>query len=195
MIDTPLAFGALASYEDEIYPVSRITAGAMGEPGHRLFILQIHIGAEPFTWVIEKDHALALSRAIPELLADVRLEFPELGDPLVAAAPNLELSQPLDPIFRVGSLGVSYDRMHDMIVLTLVDSQLMRDDIEQDADEPQEQNIYTTRGQALLLSHQAAHVIAAGRALCPGCGEPIDEFGHFCLPPSARQRRAGEYLH
>jgi uncharacterized repeat protein (TIGR03847 family) len=195
MIDTPLGFGALASYEDDIYPVSRITAGALGEPGQRVFLLQIHIGEEPFSWVIEKEHALALSRAIPELLADVRSEFPELGEPLVAAAPNLELSQPLDPICRVGSLGVSYDRMHDMIVLSLVDAELLRDDIEQDADEPQEQNIYTTRGQALLLARQAGQVVAAGRALCPGCGEPIDEFGHFCLPLSARQRRAGEYLH
>jgi uncharacterized repeat protein (TIGR03847 family) len=167
----------------------------VGEPGHRVFILQIHIGAEPFSWVIDKDHAQALSRAIPALLADVRAEFPELGEPLVAASPNLELSQPLEPIFRVGSMGVSYDRMHDMIVLTLVDAQVLRDDIEQDADEPQEQNIHTTRGQALLLSHQAAQVVAAGRALCPGCGEPIDDFGHFCLPVTARKRRAGEYLH
>lgn len=191
MIDTPLAFGALSYSEDEIYPVTRITTGAVGQPGQRVFILQAHIGAEPFSWVVEKDQIRALSRAIPELLADVRTEFPELGDPLIAAAPNLALSGPLDPIFRVGSLGVGYDRLHDMVVLTLVDAETLRDDQEQDPDDTG-QNIYLTRGQAFLLSQQTEQVVAAGRPICPACGDPIDDFGHFCLPV---QRRHGEYIH
>ncbi len=191
MIDTPLAFGALSYSEDDIYPVTRITTGAIGEPGHRIFILQAHVGAEPFSWVVEKDQVRALGRAIPELLASVRLEFPELGDPLVAAAPNLDISAPFEPIFRVGSLGVGYDRLHDMVVLTLVDAEVLRDDIEQDADAETGQSIYLTRGQAFLLGQQTERVVAAGRPICPGCGEPIDDFGHFCLPV---QRRGGEYL-
>jgi uncharacterized repeat protein (TIGR03847 family) len=191
MIDTPLAFGALSYNEDEIYPVTRITTGAVGEPGQRVFILQAHIGPEPFSWVVEKDQVRALCRAIPELLSDVRMEFPELGEPLVAAAPNLDLSAPLDPIFHVGSLGVGYDRLHDMVVLTLVDAEILRDDQEQDADDTG-QNIYLTRGQAYLLGQQTERVVAAGRPSCPACGDPIDDFGHFCLPI---QRRSGEYLH
>ena len=191
MIDTPLAFGALSYAEDEIYPVTRITTGAVGEPGQRVFILQAHIGSEPFSWVVEKDQIRALGRAIPELLADVRAEFPELGEPLVAATPNLDLSGPLDPIFHVGSLGVGYDRLHDMIVLTLVDVEMLRDDREQDPDD-EGQSIYLTRGQALLLGQQTERVVAAGRPMCPACSEPIDDFGHFCLPV---QRRRGEYLH
>ncbi|OQA46747.1 MAG: hypothetical protein BWY52_00585 [Chloroflexi bacterium ADurb.Bin325] len=191
MIDMPFAFGALSNSDDDIYPVTRITTGAVGEPGRRLFILQAHVGDEPFSWVVEKDQVRALGRAIPELLADVRREFPELGDPLIAATPNLELSVPFEPIFRVGSLGVSYDRLHDMVVLTLVDAEALRDDLEQDADAETGQNIHLTRGQAFLLSQQTERVVAAGRPICPACGEPINDFGHFCLP---LQRRAGEYL-
>jgi uncharacterized repeat protein (TIGR03847 family) len=194
MIDTPLAFGALSYYEDEVYPVTRITAGSVGEPGQRVFILQAHVGAEPFSWVIQKEQAWALSRAIPELLTDIKVEFPELGEPLVAAAPNLALSEPLEPLFQVGSMGVSYDRLHDMVVLSLIDAELLRDDREQDEDEETEQRIYTTRGQALLLSQQAERVVAAGRPTCPGCGEPINDFGHFCLPEAVRLRNGGEYL-
>lgn len=192
-------FAAMSYYDEEdFYPVTRITAGTVGETSYRVFVLQAHIGPEPFSWVIEKEQALALSRAIPELLADVESEFPELGEPLVAAQPNLALTEPLEPLFRVGSLGVSYDRLHDLVVLILVDAKLLQGQLEEqdlDDDEDAGQRIYTTRGQALLLSQQVEKAVAAGRPYCPSCREPIDDFGHFCLPPTARNRRTGEYLH
>ena len=60
-------YAALPYYEgDDIYPVTRITAGALGAIGRRTFVLQAFFGAEPFSWVIEKDQAMALSKAIPE---------------------------------------------------------------------------------------------------------------------------------
>ena len=184
--------------DDAIYPVTRITAGAVGDVGHRVFILQAHVGVDPISWVIDKEHAMALGRAIPELLADIRADFPELGEPTVAAQPNLALTEPLDPQFRVGSMGVSYDRLHDLVVLTLVDAAVLEHDAHasvQDLDEPSEQRVYTTRGQALLLGRQAEKSVSAGRPYCPNCGEPVDDFGHFCLPATARKRHAGEYLH
>ena len=46
--------------------------------------------------------------------------------------------------------------------------------------------VFTTRGQALLLSRQAEAAVTGGRPACPNCGEPIDDFGHFCLPASVR---------
>ncbi len=198
MTDTPAAFAALSHFdEDDVYLVTRITAGAVGDPRQHYFILQAHIGDEPVSWVIEKDQALHLSRKIPQLLADIRAEFPELGEPLVAAEPNLSLTEPWQPLFRVGSLGVSYDRLHDLVVLELVDADVleaMQDPGEISDDQP-EQFVHTTRGQALLLARQAEEIVAAGRPYCPDCGEPMDEFGHFCLPPRARERRTGDYVH
>ena len=184
--------------EDAIHPVTRITAGAVGDVGHRVFILQAHVGVAPLSWVIDKEHAAALGRAIPELLAEIRTDFPELGEPTVAAQPNLALTEPLDPQFRVGSMGVSYDRLHDLVVLTLVDAAVLERDAHagvEDLDERPEQRVYTTRGQALLLGQQAEKTISAGRPYCPNCGEPMDDFGHFCLPAAVRKRHAGEYLH
>lgn len=194
MSDKPVAFSGLSHFEnDEVYLVNRITAGAVGDPGSRVFILQAHLGAEPVSWVIGKDQALALSRAIPQLLADVSAEFPELADPLLPTTPNLALSEPLRPQFRIGSLGVGYDRLHDLVVLTLVDAA---------AFEPREEDldnhtdplyyVYTTRAQALLLGRQAEEIVAAGRPLCPNCGDPIDDFGHFC---SSAGSRGTAYLH
>lgn len=200
MTEQTPAFAGLPYYpSDEVYPVTRITAGAVGAPGRRVFVLQAHFGAEPFSWVIEKEQALGLSRTIPELLAEVQVEFPELGAPLVAAQPNLALTEPLQPLFRVGSIGVSYDRLHDLVIFSLVDADAFNpqeeDLTEVEDEEATEQHLYMTRGQALLLGAQAADVVVAGRPLCPGCNQPIDDSGHFCLPERARLRRGGELMH
>lgn len=186
--------GTMAYYDDDIYPVSRITTGAIGELGQRIFILQARVNGEIISWVIEKEHALALSRSIPELLEQIRNEYPELSEPLVPPEPHLTLNEPLRPAFRVGSIGLDYDRVHDLIVLTLQDAEAVEEtDFSEDGDDGAVQ-IFTTRGQALLLSRQAQETVAAGRPLCPRCGEPIDEFGHFCLAFLKRRRGSGDYL-
>lgn len=201
MTDSLPSYAALPYYQgDEIYPVTRITAGAVGATGRRTFVLQAFFGSEPFSWVIEKDQAMALSKAIPELLNEVRSEFPELDEPLVAAAPNLTLAEPLQPLFRVGSIEVGYDRLHDLVVFTLVDADKLDSEDEEDLindedQEPPEHQIYTTRGQAKLLGEQAAKAVVAGRPLCPRCDTPMDDFGHFCPPASTRIRRGGEIMH
>ncbi|PKO23946.1 MAG: DUF3090 domain-containing protein [Chloroflexi bacterium HGW-Chloroflexi-1] len=187
----------MAHYEDDdVYPVTRILAGAVGESGQRVFVLQAHFGEQVVSWVIEKEQALGLSRTIPQLLDEVHAEFPELGEPLVAARPNTNLNEPLEPRFRVGSIGLGYDRIHDLVVLALVDANfgyLAEADL-MAKEGPPELYLYTTRGQALLLSQQAEIVVVAGRPYCPNCGEPMDDFGHFCLPAQARGKRGGGYL-
>jgi uncharacterized repeat protein (TIGR03847 family) len=189
--------------EDDVFPVNRITAGAVGEPGRRVFILQASLEGQLVSWIIEKDQASALGRVIPRLLADVQEEYPELAQPLVAATPNLALSEPLEPEFRVGGISLGYDRLHDLVVMTLVEADdpvlEEEDDEEEEIEEHSEEEapdlqLYTTRGQALLLSQQAEIVVAAGRPPCPNCGEPMDDFGHFCLPPVARRKWNSDYL-
>jgi uncharacterized repeat protein (TIGR03847 family) len=186
----------MTNLDDDVFPVTRITAGAIGEMGRRIFILQAHYGRDAVSWVLHKAQAIGLSRTIPQLLADIHTEFPELTRPLIAAEPNLALNEPLYPQFRVGSLGLGYDRVHDLVVLTLVDANGGSEEgngIEREAD-PAELYVFTTRGQALLLSQQIESVVAAGRPLCPSCGEPMDDCGHFCLPPSARRKLDGAYV-
>jgi uncharacterized repeat protein (TIGR03847 family) len=94
---------------------------------------------------------------------------------------------------------VGYDRIHDLVVLTLVDAESEDLDLGVSASSegfevPPELHIYTTRGQALLLGQQAEVVVIAGRPTCPCCGEPIDDFGHFCLPVEARSRFGSAFL-
>ena len=189
----------MAHYDDsEALPVTRITAGAVGQPGMRIFILQAHYGEEVVSWVVEKAQVISLSRAIPRLIAGVHEEFPELRAPLMASEPSLALREPLMPEFRVGGIDLDYDRLHDLVVLTLVDATPQDfdslEDVDVDLSEGVELLIYTTRGQALLLARQAEDVVSAGRPLCPTCGEPIDDFGHFCLPASSRYARGNFFL-
>lgn len=182
--------------EDDVFPVTRITAGTVSAYGRRVFILQAHINGHPLTWVIEKEQAIGLSRGLPDLLTEIQSEFPELADPMVAAQPNLTLSEPLEAEFRVASIQIGYDRFHDLVVLTLIDRSDFEDfDATEEDLEARGYRVYATRGQALLLSRQAEEVVVAGRPPCPRCGEPMDDFGHFCLPPEAQLRRAGIYLH
>jgi uncharacterized repeat protein (TIGR03847 family) len=182
--------------EDDAHPVTRITAGSVGEPGSRVFILQAQYGKSLLSWVIEKDHAVALTRAIPRLLSEIRSQYPELAEPLVAHRPNLVLVEPLSPEFRVTSIGLGYDRIHDLVVLTLADD---GQDSEDDQVSPDgtpassETQLFTTRGQAQLLSQQSEQVVTAGRPACPNCGQPIDGRGHFCAPDAARRRTGGVF--
>jgi len=99
----------------------------------------------------------------------------------------------------VGSIGVEYDRLHDVVIFTLVDADTMNIEGEEgliDADaEPPEHHLFTTRGQAKLLGEQAEKAVVAGRPLCPRCGLPMEEFGHFCPPTNPKVRRGGEVVH
>lgn len=184
----------MAYFDEDMYPVTRITAGAVGDLGRRVFLLQAQVEGQTVTWVVEKRQVAALGKTIPRLLARVHEQYPELGAPLVAARPNLALAEPFDPVFRVGNISLDYDRLHDLVVLNLVDAdvdELEEIEAEEEADDEEDEQgpdlqIFTTRGQALLLGKQAEEAVTGGRPTCPNCGEPIDDFGHFCLPESVR---------
>jgi uncharacterized repeat protein (TIGR03847 family) len=186
--------------DDDLFPVTRITAGALGEPGRRIFLLQAQVEGQTITWLMEKKQVVALGKQIPRLLARVQAQYPELGDPLVAAKPNLSLNEPFDPVFRVGGISLEYDRLHDLVVLNLVDADGDEAELEEAEAEPEDDEalgpdlqVFTTRGQALLLGQQAEQAVSGGRPACPNCGEPIDEFGHFCLPESVRWKSSSDY--
>ncbi len=85
----------MAYFDDDFYPVTRITAGVVGEPGRRIFLLQAQVEGQTLTWMLEKRDVAALWKAIPRLLARVRDEYPELGEPLVAANLTWPCANPL----------------------------------------------------------------------------------------------------
>ncbi len=155
----------------DLNPVTHITAGAMGVPGKRTFYLQGRQGMTVVTLLAEKEHLAALSRGIDEMLE----RLGERHQSLEASALEMELSHPIEPVFRIGQLGLGYDAEHALIVIVAYAVAEEENPATVDV-----ARFWATRDQARALARHTAGIVAAGRPTCVMCGRPIDPDGHFC---------------
>jgi uncharacterized repeat protein (TIGR03847 family) len=167
--------------------VDRITAGAVGEPGERTFYLQARTGTELVTLMLEKQQVELLSASILDILSRVGKETAE-----GPSEEELELEEPLEPVWRVGRLSIGYEEERDRMVLELEELVPEEEDEEEGEEggeqegvmpelpEPDRIRMWATREQMLALSRHGAAVAAAGRPRCEFCGNPIDPEGHTC---------------
>jgi len=155
----------------DLNPVTHITAGVIGQPGKRTFYLQGRQAATIVTLIAEKEHLTALARAIDELL-----ERLEAGAKLIQVdALQMELSQPIEPLFRIGQLGLGFDAENNLVVLIVYALPE-----EENAETVDVVRFWATREQMRALARHAAGIVAGGRPICVLCGRPIDPEGHFC---------------
>ena len=157
-------------------PVSRITIGAVGPPGKRIFLLQAsQDSAITVTLKIEKEQARILASSTIELLEELDQKYPvvysRLDEPLSA---DLMLQEPMEPEFVVGQIGLGYDQEEDMIVLVAQEIQL------EEFDEPATARFWASRAQMKALSAHTLDVVEQGRPVCPLCDAPMNPDGHFC---------------
>ncbi|MDP9231162.1 MAG: DUF3090 domain-containing protein [Actinomycetota bacterium] len=183
----------------EFPPVDKITAGAVGEPGERTFYLQARTGIELLTLLVEKQQVELLSTSILEILATVGKETGE-----GPGESQLELEEPLEPMWRVGRLSIGYQEDRDLMLLEA--EELVPEDEEEEADEEDQEEehvldvprdlgqldpaleepererlrLWATREQMLALSRHGAEIAARGRPRCQFCGNPMDPEGHQC---------------
>lgn len=157
----------------DMNPVTHITIGAIGQPGKRTFYLQGRQGAKIVTLVTEKEQVSALSQGIDNLLE--RLGTANAGKGVQVTATEMELSQPVDPVFRVGQLGLGYDAEQGLLVLVAYELPE-----EENAPQVNVVRFWATPEQMRALARHAAGVVAGGRPICVLCGRPIDPEGHFC---------------
>jgi uncharacterized repeat protein (TIGR03847 family) len=167
----------------DLNPVSRITIGAIGEPGQRVFLLQASQGSSSITLKIEKEQARVLASSTIELLEELDQKYPRtytrLDKPLTS---DLMLQQPVDPEFVVGQIGLGYDQEQDFVVLVVQEVQLER------GGEPATARFWATRAQMRALSDHTLEVVNQGRPICPLCDSPIDPDGHFCPKSNGYER-------
>ena len=154
----------------DLNPAYKMVADALGEPGRRTFFLQGQQGLTTVTVAIEKFQAQALAQGIDELLDQV-------GGPSTASTSELHLSEPLDPVFRAGQIGLGYDERRDRVVIVVYEVAETED---ADPDTLNAVRFWITREQARALAIHAVRVCAGGRPSCPLCGNPLDPDGHFC---------------
>jgi uncharacterized repeat protein (TIGR03847 family) len=164
----------------ELDPVDRVTAGAVGEPGQRVFYLQARQDDRLVTVMVEKQQVELLSASLVEILARAGRETGE-GPP----EDEMELEDPVVPEWRAGRISIGYDEDRDMILLEAeeVSEQPEEDDPEEaslGSPEAARIRFWVSREQALALARHGASVAAAGRPRCKFCGNPIDPEGHVC---------------
>ena len=159
----------------DLDPVTRITAHAVGQPGQRVFYIQARRGNQLVSLIAEKEQVSALSQVIEQFLDELAEQNPLLSSsddimPLI----NMNLEEPLEPLFRIAEMRLGYDADRDLIVL------LVQGYPDDETNRAPRARFYATREQMKALSKHAAEVVAKGRKICGNCARPIDPSGHFC---------------
>jgi len=143
------------------------TTGTVGTPGQRAFYFQARDGGIIVTLHCEKQQVAALAEYFDGLLDDLE------PTPYGIAVGDLELSEPFEEGWTVGSIGVAYDEPGDRIVVVL--EELVEED-----DEGASLRVRLTRAQVSAFVNHARTIVAAGRPPCRLCGLPLDPEGHAC---------------
>lgn len=174
--------------EIELNPVGHITADAIGQPGQRVFYLQgwDENNTRSITLIIEKIQLQGLFLGITQLLSKVTPQNPEQSLPPIDYLPNrMRISPPVDPLFRVGELGIQLGREDDILIITAKE-------ILFEGQDPEAASVVRfgcSRSQAQQLAAWSQEVINRGRPICPQCGEPMDPEGHFCPKKNGHKKK------
>lgn len=166
---------------DEISPSwqfaspNRFTAGAMGEPGARVFYVQVFAEGVEVDVKCEKQQVLALADHLVKLLADLPEPTADDAEPVepVEALPPTELA------WVVGSISIGVDRANEQIVVLLEEVVVDEEEATMTTG-PGTLRVHLTRQQVQGFAGQAASLAATSRPDCRLCGQPIDPDGHAC---------------
>jgi uncharacterized repeat protein (TIGR03847 family) len=151
----------------EAYDLSadRLCVGTVGPVGARLFLIQCRQGETLLTVKVEKQQVAAMS----ELLARVVKDQQRPGH----LPDDLELEEPTEPAWAVGTVGVSFDETEDRVVLVI-------EELVAEGEVGAIARVSVSREQAAAFSIQAIRLVESGRPPCPLCGSPLDPSGHEC---------------
>lgn len=163
--------------EIDLRPVTHILADAIGPPGKRVFYLQGWQDDRTVTLIVEKFQIQSLAIGLEQFLAELDQKYPGLPD---ASADyqeeKMHIHPPVDPLFRVGELGLGYDVEDDMLILVAREALPENED----ADQAGVVRFWCTRTQLRSMSNWGIEIASRGRPTCPQCGQPMDPEGHFC---------------
>lgn len=164
----------MSEFTFDLDAVQRITAGAVGKPGQRVFYLQARRGNRLLTFLAEKEQIGALADALGRMLDNLGEQNPRLSTSDDLLVMDMSLEEPLEPEFRIGQIGIGYDNERDLGLI------LLQSVSDEEGSAVSTARLSASRAQMRALSAHAAGVVAAGRPMCGNCGRPIDPSGHFC---------------
>lgn len=162
---------------EDLGPAERIVAGAVGEPGHRRFYLQIVAGGELTSLLAEKQQVAALAEQGLAILAERAIGVEqEAVDRLVAGGLPVEDPGEGNERFRVGDISIS-----------LGGSELLTIEISS-VDDGDGVSCVIAPEQFTAMAHVALEVVQRGRPLCQWCQLPMDPEGHKCPARNGHHR-------
>ena len=170
----------------ELRPVSHVTTDAIGPAGKRIFYIQAWKEDRTVTVTVEKVQIQSLAVSVEQFLAEINTKYADLPD---ASAEydeeQMHVHPPVDPLFRVGQLGLGYDPEGDLVALELREAQAGEAVAEM---EQTTVRLWCTRSQIRALANWGLEIAGRGRPLCPQCGQPMDPAGHFCIKKNGHKK-------
>lgn len=164
----------------EFREVTHFTAGAIGDPGERVFYLQVGDDSAMVTVKLEKQQVKALAQFLRGVLDDL----PSTDAP--AAAPGL--ISPTVPEWTVGQIAVGVDEADAEVVLVI--EELVPEDEDDQAVEDDLGLLDDESGARIRAHIDVSHAVGfitmsdelmnKGRPPCRLCGQPLDPSGHAC---------------
>lgn len=162
------------------------TADFVGEAGARAFYLQARGSSGVHSFLLEKQQVAILAEKLQEMLLVI-----DENDTIKAAVPQrdpaLALSEPVEPEWRIGTIGLLYDEGRDVVVILL--QEIRGEDEEEDVEDESGYRFFLRRDQVRSLILHALAAVGEGRPLCQLCGLPMDPGGHVC--PASNGHRPG----
>ena len=167
----------MSQIEMDLNPVNHITTDAIGKPGERVFYIQAKTSDQVVSLLVEKVQIQTLALGVDQFLAEISNRYPDL-QPASSEfkEEDMYIQPPVDPLFRVGELGLGYDAESGLIVL-------VAREVPEEGANPEESGVvrfWCTRSQLSALCAWGVELTNRGRPLCPQCGEPMEPTGHFC---------------
>ncbi len=163
--------------ELDLNPVSSITTDAIGKPGERVFYIQGRQDDQIVTLLVEKVQVQSLAIGFEQFLEELKEKYPGLSEASDEYQEGpMHIQPPVDPLFRIGELGLGYEADRDLVVL--IAREITNEG--ENAEEAGVVRFWCTRSQLKAMCRWGVILTSRGRPLCPQCGEPMDPAGHFC---------------
>jgi len=169
----------------ELNPVDFVTIGTIGPKGKRTFHLQAGQDHRIVSFTIEKEQAQARSSAITEMLDDIEAQEHSRSEADFSRL-DMELREPIEPLFRIAEMGLAYDAKSNKIILVaqellpqgqdFADDEDEFDELDEEeesvfnlfeskpgGDQPRVVHMWCTRQQMRALSLHAMDTVKSGR--------------------------------
>ena len=172
----------------EFNPVDTISAGALGRPGQRRFMIQARSNGALLCILMEKQQISQLAEEANDFLdrigdADSDTE----AEPRLDSVNDALCGQVIEtePLFRASLIGIGYDPHRQLVLLELREFPQTEDDVDDEPsniDEPEGfiARLYASRAQVRAMLRHGVASVGQGRPPCPLCQFPMDPDGHPC---------------